>query len=105
MQFGRTPSELEETLLYSEFVELLALYSIEPYGEDAAWIRHGINTAVLRNCHAKNAAKPIDFMPYHKPPDPESFVKEPLDEVSKAAMKAFSGFPVEIKKRKKKRGD
>ncbi len=51
-----------------EFAEWMAYYSIEPFGEEPANLRHGILTSVLANAHrdAKKQPqpfKPEDFMP------------------------------------------
>lgn len=58
--------ELQASLDSREFSEWIAYYSIEPWGEESAWLRHGINTSALVNMQIAKGktTSPIDYMPY-----------------------------------------
>lgn len=67
-RFGRTPSELDETLTVSDYLLLATAESIEPRGEVRADLRAGIISSTLVNSNAfrkpgSNPVKPADFMP------------------------------------------
>ena len=50
----------------AEFSEWLAFYSIDPFGEERADLRAGINSAVIANIHRGAGVKAFsatDFMP------------------------------------------
>jgi hypothetical protein len=66
-RFSRTPSELDATLLVSEYLLLATADGIEPRGEVRADLRAGIVSATIVNSNpwrkSGNAVKPADFMP------------------------------------------
>lgn len=79
-----------------EFDEWLAYANLEPFGEERADLRHGIQTAAIvntmRGLWAKDAesVSPFDFMPFsERPPDPEQ-PELSADEVSDKVINVFS---------------
>lgn len=55
-----------EELSSEQFMEWMAYYTIEPFGEGEAWLRSGIQSAVVANAHRSKkhrAFKPSDFIP------------------------------------------
>lgn len=65
-RYGLLPSELEERMLVSDYVLLVAAESLEPRGEQREDLRAGIVAAAVANpWRPKGRApyKPADFMP------------------------------------------
>lgn len=49
-------------------------FELEPFGEEAAWMRHGIWCALYAGAHTdpnKHRPEPIDFMPFADKPEPD----------------------------------
>jgi hypothetical protein len=60
------PSILERNLTAKQIVELEIFYSIEPFGEQAEWIRNAVQCCVIINKDrgpGQKRAQPRDFMP------------------------------------------
>ena len=70
LAMGRTLQELGESMTADEFGLWLALYRVDPWGEQRADLRAGIvastvaNYAGMQRSKSAGAAKPTDFMPY-----------------------------------------
>lgn len=63
-------AEWQEAMTADEFLDWLAYYQVEPFGEFRADLRAGIITSNLMNLHLKKGAKPLqpsDFMPDFTP--------------------------------------
>lgn len=84
----------------AEFTEWLAYYSMEPFGEQIADIRHGIAVSTLANINRdskqrKEAYEVSDFVPWHddnrKPKNNEPLLLEDPDQQSAALMEAMFG--------------
>lgn len=55
-----------EALTSEQLTEWQAYYTLEPFGEGEAWLRSGIQSAVVANAHRSKrhrAFKPQDFIP------------------------------------------
>ena len=69
---GCTVEWLESNLSYRELTEWIAYYEIEPWGEERADLRMGIETSSLVRLWADpkkaKAITPTMFMPYYEPP-------------------------------------
>ena len=72
MALGRTVEDLEVNLSYRELTEWIAYYELEPWGEERADLRMGIETSSLVRLWADpkkaKAITPAMFMPYYEPP-------------------------------------
>jgi len=69
---GRTVAELLDSVSPFELLRWQVFDSIEPIGDYGAYLRNGMNTAVLVNAHRGKNTKPVsaeDFMP--KRPEPK----------------------------------
>lgn len=69
LSLGRTVAELERTLSAREFVEWMEVYRIEPFGEEAAFLRSGIVSSTIANCNRgpnQEAFCATDFMPFYR---------------------------------------
>ncbi len=70
LAMGRTLQELGDAMTAEEFGLWLALYRIDPWGEQRADLRAGIvastiaNYAGMTRSKSAGAAKPTDFMAY-----------------------------------------
>jgi len=63
---GRSVADLEDSLTLGEIEEWMHYCSRRPFGERAAWIRHGQLMALLANVHRdpkRPPFKPTDFIP------------------------------------------
>lgn len=80
-----TIAELEARMTYREFAEWAAYYRIEPWGEERADLRSGIQSATIANCNrGKNQQpfSPADFMPFAetKPESGEDEIRAKFEE-------------------------
>lgn len=78
---------------HAEFIHWMALYEIEPYGEEADYFRAGIVASTIANCNKSKDAEPftaIDFMPFYKSGKVESEpLLDPDPEVQSKLLEAF----------------
>ncbi len=80
---------------WPQLCEWATFYRLQPLGEDAAWLRHGIACALLANINIdrkkSKPLSPLDFMPFaDKPKDEE--VKKASDASGGAGNGARGGF-------------
>lgn len=83
LAMGRTLGELGESMTADEFGLWLALYQVDPWGEQRADLRAGIvastvaNYAGMARSKSAGAAKPSDFMPYIEKRETEAVEHDP----------------------------
>lgn len=94
------PDHLYAKLTSRQVTEWQAYYSLEPFGEDMAWLRNAIIATLLVNTHRGKrgrAAKPEDFMP-RKPKPPQT-----PEEMKQALMTTFTAMKKQGRAIRKKR--
>lgn len=61
------PGGLLDQISASQFQRWLDVYQVQPFGEDRADLRMGIQTAAMLSPFARRQMKPSDFMPRFTP--------------------------------------
>jgi hypothetical protein len=67
LALGKTVGALSEEITEREFLEWMAFYQLEPFGEERADVRAGIIASVIANVNRRKGAPPFtakDFMPF-----------------------------------------
>jgi hypothetical protein len=80
---GRSRRELEDTMTSSEWAEVLALDSIQPFlGPERGDLRSGIIASLIANVNRdpdkSQPFSPLDFMPYSKMQQPEQSAEDQI---------------------------
>ncbi len=90
-KLGCTVSELGHRLTWCEFVQWIAYYKRDPWGEERNDLRAALNTAALSNTvHMLAGAehREINLMPYSKRNEADEIEMSPEEETA-AVMRVF----------------
>ncbi len=78
---------------YKEFVEWMAFYQSEPFGEEANYLRAGIVASTIANCNRGEKQEPFsatDFMPFYNGAKPLAEpLYDPNPEAQSTLLEAF----------------
>jgi hypothetical protein len=75
---------LKRLLTHRDYLDWQALYRVDPWGEDRADLRAGIIASAAISPYAKKGQtpRPVDFMPYAKPPGPRRQTAEQIKQIA-----------------------
>jgi len=83
MKLGRTVAELENSLSAAEYQHWLAMYALDPWGEQRDDMRMAKMVVAMLAPHTKDRIEPVDHMLF---PDDAHHLPDDLDAQERALM-------------------